>query len=75
MTPLELLNESQLENITNKKPFSLPRPITAGIDIRQKTSEKFIEQLQVDTQLVEKQEQKQQVLCHWCVYFVFDEFS
>ncbi|XP_072188305.1 uncharacterized protein [Excalfactoria chinensis] len=37
------------------------RPITTGTDIRQKkTSEKCIEQLQVDTQLVEKQEQKQQ---------------
>ncbi|XP_031470068.1 T-complex protein 10A homolog 2 isoform X2 [Phasianus colchicus] len=36
------------------------RPITAGIDIRQKASEKFIDQHQVDTQLIEKQEQNQQ---------------
>ncbi|XP_065592570.1 LOW QUALITY PROTEIN: uncharacterized protein LOC136048717 [Cyrtonyx montezumae] len=36
------------------------RSTTAGIDIRQKTSEEFIEQLQIDTQLIEKQEQKQQ---------------
>ncbi|XP_019468399.1 T-complex protein 10A homolog 2 isoform X2 [Meleagris gallopavo] len=63
-------NKEQTEQMKEIPPFPFStkvetgnlgnRPITAEIDTRQKTSEKCIDQLQVDTQLTEKQEQKQQ---------------
>ncbi|XP_021245995.1 uncharacterized protein LOC110395657 isoform X2 [Numida meleagris] len=53
LSPFSTKVKMKTENLGN-------RPVTAGIDDRQKTSGKFIEQLQVDTRLIEKQEQKQQ---------------
>lgn len=55
---------------------SLPRSIIPEIGTGQKPSEEFVEeQLTVDNNLIAKEQKEHQVLCHWCIHFVFDKFS